>query len=667
MKSSLRNFWPKKWPSKKQWYRFPEALNKKEVALFSLLAFITVSSLIYFSVVFYYQNTEKVPGKGGIYKEGIIESSRWININPIYDSYNEVGKDITEITFAKLLDRNEEGNFVPALAEKYHTEDNKVFEIKLREEIFWSDGQKITADDVVFTVEKILNPEYGSSLREQWTGVDVEKINEREVRFSLEGPSSIFLENLQLKIIPKHIFSDYSPQDFRYSTYNMEPVGSGPYRFKELKEDEEGKIKKIELERNPYYFSKPPYIDEVYFLFFDNKEHLFEAKEKGEIDGFVLPDGKRKEEELSRKRFYYYQALLPRYFALFFNLQSENISSDPEVRKALSLAIDKQKLNEVVLGGKGDIVDSPLLPQFYNLERAENVLHFDLEKAQEILKNAGYEDGKKKTEDVFSFSEQISEGSQGDEVRNLQRCFIYLDKKTEDEDDYFYQDGEVTGFFDERTKDAVINFQETFSEEILAPHNFTKGTGMVAGSTGEKLNELCADLFDETIFLEFTITTLDNPMLVKTAEEIKRQWSELGVEVTINKKSSSDLREKVVYNRDFEMLLFGVMLTEIPNPLPLWHSSKINYPGLNFSGYENEEADQLMEEMLITREKEEDIFKKLQEKIIEENPAIFLYNPYFFYSVAEKVNGIKLGNLANSSERFSNIEKWYIKTKRTWK
>jgi ABC-type transport system substrate-binding protein len=663
MSNLLTDFWPRRWPSKKQWKKLPEILNKKEKALFAGLVALTVFSFFYSIVASYYTYTEIVPSTGGVYREGFVNSTRWLNINPVYASQSEVERDIIEVVFDGLMRYDKEGNLVPNIAKGYTTEDGQIFDVKLREDIYWSDGERLTAQDVLFTVKTIQSPSYQSTLRQQWNGVVAEDISEYEIRFILESPSSVFPENLTLKPIPYHIFSDYSPRDFRYSVHNIKPVSSGPYRFKEIKEDINGDVEYLKLERNPYYFRSTPYLNEVSFHFYRDVEELLRAQRRGEIDGFALSDNIRRNIPLEEIRgFNHHELFLPRYFSLFFNVQAGGITQEKNVRKALNYATDKEKILEEILGGRGYVINSPLLLEFYLQEHSSQEHIYNLERAKELLQEAGFKNGRKEPEDPFLFEEDLKTDSQGEEVRKLQECLLHLSKE-----DVFYE-GEITGFFDEETREAVNAFQEKYYDEILAPHNFTSGTGMVAGSTREKLNELCEGLFNQTVALEITITTLDDTILSETAELLKEQWSLLGINTIIERKSSIDLKEEVIRPRNFQALLFGAMLPGRANPLPLWHSTKTDDPGMNLSGYESEKADKLLE-IIISQDEEEktNALLELKELIVEDAPGIFLYNPAFVYSISERIQGVEEKILVNSSKRFEDINEWYVNTKRVIK
>jgi len=117
------------------------------------------------------------------------------------------------------------------------------------------------------------------------------------------------------------------------------------------------------------------------------------------------------------------------------------------------------------------------------------------------------------------------------------------------------------------------------------------------------------------------------------------------------------------------MLLFGEVLGQTPDPFPFWHSSQKRDPGLNLAMYENKKCDKLLEEARgsldekIRKEK----LEEFQGLLIEDVPAVFLYNPDYLYLVSKEIKGLNTKMIVDPSKRFSGIEDWYIKTKRVWK
>src|SRR3989338_6999231 len=105
------------------------------------------------------------------------------------------------------------------------SEDQKNWSITLKEKAFWSDGEPITTDDVIFTLDLIKDPESRSPLFNTWQGVEAERLSERQFRISLKTPYAFFSENLKnLRPIPGHAFENIPSANIRLSNYNLEPI-----------------------------------------------------------------------------------------------------------------------------------------------------------------------------------------------------------------------------------------------------------------------------------------------------------------------------------------------------------------------------------------------------------------------------------------------------------
>ncbi len=658
-----------RWPKKNQWQQFFKILSLGEKITFFILLFIFLSSGVFLLINFYLKNTKLVPAQEGEYIEGIVGSPKYIN--PIYAPHSDLDMDLTELIFSGLMKYGKENKLEPDLAKNYQIlDDGKVYEFQLREGLFWHDGVPLTVDDIIFTIETIQNPEIDSLLRTSWVGVEMEKISDNTLRFKLKNSSAIFLENCTLKIIPKHIWANIPPSKFSLAWSNhLNPIGSGPYKFAGLLQNKDGKIVSLDLIAYPYYYGPKPHIPKISFRFYDTPEELISAFKAGEIKGFGLSNFEFLNEIPENLNLYLFS--LPRYFAVFFNLKNSEIMAEKEVRVALNYATDKEELLSQVFAGKGKIVSSPILPDIYGFREPEKSYPFDLEKGKEILENAGFkdEDGDgfreriKKKEPSFQFKEDLLLGLKNKDVEELQKCLA--------KDPEIYPEGEVTGYFGPKTKEAVIKFQEKYKKEILEPAGLVKGTGEVKENTRKKLNEVCFEKTEEKIPLKFSLTTADEVILSKMATILKIQWEKLGAEIEIKVVDWATLEREVVRQRKFEAILTGEIFRLIPDPFPFWHSSQRGELGLNLSNYENKRADTLLEEgrkSLDEKERKEKL-EEFQEIIIEDAPAIFLYNPNYFYFVSKEIQGFSSDNklIVDSSKRFLGIENWYIKTKRVWK
>jgi ABC-type transport system substrate-binding protein len=656
-----------KWPKLYQWAQFFKVLNLKEKILFFLFFLIFISSGTFLFFDFYFKNTKIIPAKNGVFVEGVIGVPGLIN--PLFSQFSEVDSALVELIFSGLLKYNLEGKLEPDLAKEFQIlENGKVFEVKLKENLFWQDGKPLTVDDIIFTIETIQNPQVASPLRPAWLGVEVEKVSNETVRFKLKESSNIFLENLTLKIIPKHIFENIPPQNLKIATnLNLTPIGSGVYKIAGIFQNKEGKIVSLDLIENPFYYGKKPFIPKVTFRFFEKKEDLILAFNRGEINAFSFSPSENftlpKKSHLIYFRF-------PRYFAVFLNQKNSEVLAEKNVREALNYGTNKDEIIQKVLFGRGEKIEFPLFNEIYNLKSPENLIKFDPEKAKELLKEGGFsldENGKMvkiiKKEPVFQFKNDLKLGAEGKEVEELQKCLA--------KDPEIYPQGEVTGYFGQKTKEAVIKFQEKYRQEILEPVGLKKGTGEVKEKTREKLNEICFEKIEKKLPLKFTLVTGEEEILKKTAKILKEQWEKLGFEIEIKTYDLATLEREILRKKDYDALLFGILLKFSPDPFPFWHSSQRGELGLNLANYNNREVDKLLEEIRKTQSESEkkEKLEKFQEILISDSPAIFLFNPYYVYLVSSNVQGLPKDNifLADSSKRFLNIQDWYLKTKRVLK
>jgi ABC-type transport system substrate-binding protein len=662
-----------KWPSGPQWRKFFTVLTKKEKIFFSGLLLIFLANIIFLSANFYLKNTAIAPKAGGIFVEGEVGQPRFIN--PIYASSNDTDRDLVELIFSGLMKRDQEGKLVYDLAKDIKTEDNgKTYRIFLRDDVVWSDSltksvQKLTADDVIFTIKTIQNQDYKSPLRVNWLGVDSEKINDFELTLKLKNPYSAFLENLTLKILPSHIWQQISANNFPLSDYNLKPIGSGPYKIDSLSRDGSGYISFLTLKANQKYFNQKPYLEEINFKFFKEEKDLINSANSGELNGFSLSaienENLIKNDSLATHSF-----SMPRYFAIFFNSAKSKTLTDLRVRQALNYATNKKELVEKVLNSQASIVDSPILPDLYGFATPTAIYQFDQAKAKSLLQSAGFGTTTAngflekiiKKQPAFQFKSNLQVGSTGTEVTELQKCLAkYSD---------IYPSGEVTGSFGAKTKEAVIKFQEKYAAEILKPGGLTKGTGTVLGATRKKLNALCEPTTEETIPLTISLVTINQPTILAVANFLKTQWAQIGVDLQIKTYDDISVLERdIIKPRDYEAILFGEALGEIPDPFPFWDSIQKKDPGLNLALYEDKDADKLLEDarQILDEKERQQKLEKFQNILIGDAPCVFLYSPNYIYFVSSQVKGVQEKMITDPSKRFTNIENWYLKQKRVWK
>lgn len=290
-----------------------------------------------------------------------------------------------------MLKYDSSGKLIPSLAESYSiAPDGLSYTFKLNKNATWHDGQPVTADDVVFTINTIQNSDYGSPLRINWQGVDVEKIDDATVLFRLKNKYAQFLNNLTLGILPRHIWSQIKPANFSLSEFNTKPIGSGPYRFSSLQKDNLGQITSYKVTAFDDYLEHRPYISTITFKFYASEEKMIDAFNRGEVDNlsFVSP-GNRKTVRFQNK-LNIQKINLPRYFAVFLNQSKSPILADKNVRIGLNQATNKRALIDEVLDGNGNAIDSPMLPGILDIPMTAKKYDYNLENARKTLSSAGW-------------------------------------------------------------------------------------------------------------------------------------------------------------------------------------------------------------------------------------------------------------------------------------
>ena len=171
---------------------------------------------------------------------------------------------------------------------------------------------------------------------------------------------------------------------------------------------------------------------------------------------------------------------------------------------------------------------------------------------------------------------------------------------------------------------------------------------------------------DEKLTIKLTTSTW--PELIEVANSIKTQWKELGVNLEIETLPTPDLQQ-AIQDRNYQILLFGEIISLDPDPFTLWHSSQKRDPGLNLALYDNKAADTILEEARKTLNPIERAqkYNNFEVLISDDIPALFLYSPYYLYGHSKNIKGFENAIIATPADRFLNVEKWYIETKRVWR
>jgi len=342
---------------------FVQTLNhKNKFAFFSILILVFVSGII--SLNYGWMTISDVgPANGGTYTEAVVGRPQFIN--SILATSNTADQDLVSLIFSPLFKIDNSGKLSPNLAKSYtRSDDNKTYTIYLRDDVLWQDKEKFIADDVVFTIQTIQNPEIKSSLEPTWRNIVAEKIDDHTLRLILPNPYAQFVNNLTLSPLPKHIWQSIPPQGFFSDQNNTKPIGNGPFMFDSLTEDGSGHIDSYTLKSNSRYFLGKPFLSKITLKFFDSELEALNSLKLGLADGIMSFNPEKPyisaQTEINKIN-------VPEYFAVFFNPESNPILQDIAVRKAFEQSIDKQSLLNDYFNGNGTILSSPFMP-FMNLD-----------------------------------------------------------------------------------------------------------------------------------------------------------------------------------------------------------------------------------------------------------------------------------------------------------
>ncbi len=377
----------RRWPDWQQLQYLPQYLSKREKVIIRSLVALAVVALGFLVFRFYQRHVEYVARPGGQYSEALVGQPAYIN--PLL-AQSDVDRDLTHLIYSGLFKYDENLQVVPDLAESYEiSEDKKTYTVRLRPGLKWQNGNAIMADDVVYTFETLSDSSFASPLATNFKGVTVQRIDDQTISFALKEPFAPFLSNLTIGILPAHLWSDVSPTNFRLAEYNLKPIGSGPFMFKELTKDKSGSVKSYVIERNLAYNNQQPYLDSIAFKLYPDFESAINALKNNSVTGLsYLPISDR--DTLSKNKDVVIHSLrLPQYTAVFFN-QKNSLLKTKEIRQALAYAVDRQRIINEAVGGEAFLANGPILEGFLGFNASAKQYSYDSAKAAGMLDAAGW-------------------------------------------------------------------------------------------------------------------------------------------------------------------------------------------------------------------------------------------------------------------------------------
>jgi peptide/nickel transport system substrate-binding protein len=311
-------------------------------------------------------------------------SSNVGRLNPLLAT-DTTSSEISGWIFESLLKYDKNGQIAPQIAKSYKFSDGVTLEITLRDDVYWTDGVKVTAKDVVFTYEFAKNPKVFTPYVENFRKVQsVKAKSEFVVVVKYKEPYFKALETWLMPLIPKHILeNDKEPMT---SKFNFAPLGNGPYLLKKLEQGSD-----IEFTANKKYFDGEPKIEKLRYKFLPDSSGSFLMLKTGALDigGLTPMQLKLQTDKSFLEKFQIVENPGNNYTYLGFNLKRDKFK-DARVRLAISKAIDRQELIDLLFFGHADIATGPFLKGSYAFNPNIKAPKRDVAEAKKLLSEVGY-------------------------------------------------------------------------------------------------------------------------------------------------------------------------------------------------------------------------------------------------------------------------------------
>lgn len=366
---------------------------------------------------------ENKPVDGGTLTIGTF--SDIVTVNPLFVQDTASG-DAAAFLFANLYDLDRSGNVTvepwSLAAEKPQiSADGLTYTVKLKETAIWSDGQQVTADDLIFTFDTVRNPDAGSPGISQFDKVDsIEKVDNQTVHIKLKQVYAPFQYSLISQIVPSHVLKDVPVTELQKHPYGTDPaktITNGAWKWSEWKQTQY-----LSFEADPNYWGQKPHIQKVVYKIYADQNTEVQALMKGDIDMVEAIPVTQVEAVKGQNNLSVILEPGPQYEYVGFNFDPKNFKDNfvpfgtQKTRQAIAYALNRQGMVDNVLKGTGQLMNAPFLPNSWaNPGDAAVNYTYDAEQARKLLAEDGWAAGDDgilvKDGHRFSFELQYNAGN----------------------------------------------------------------------------------------------------------------------------------------------------------------------------------------------------------------------------------------------------------------
>ncbi|RCX15589.1 peptide/nickel transport system substrate-binding protein [Fontibacillus phaseoli] len=374
-------------------------------------------------------NTEAPPAADEPVDGGTITLSTFsdiVSLNPIFINDTSSG-DVAQFLFAKLYDLNREGNVTAepwslAAEAPQVSEDGKTYTVRLKDSAKWSDGKPVTADDIIFTIDTVRNPDVGAPGISLMDKVDkIEKVDDKTVNITLKQVYAPFQYSLVTELVPAHVLKDVPVKELQANAYGTDPaktVTSGPWKWTAWKAGESHT-----MDADPNYWGEvKPHIAQIFYKIYADQNTEVQALLKGDTDHISAIPVTQVEAVKANDQIDIIQKPGAQYEYLNFNFDPKNFPDNyglfegQKTRQAIAHALNRQGMVDNILKGVGALMNAPFLPDTW-ADPKEAAVNYDynVETAKKLLAEDGWVAGKdgilEKDGHRFSFELQYNAGN----------------------------------------------------------------------------------------------------------------------------------------------------------------------------------------------------------------------------------------------------------------
>ena len=321
---------------------------------------------------------------GGDYTEAVLGEVK--SMNPLYAS-NSAEKTLSRLLFANLVSPDNSGHIKGELAKTVKMDNTgKIWTVTLRDNLQWSDGEPIVADDIIYTVDLIRDKTAKTTISADFSHVTTKKINDKTVEFTLPSTYVDFMDTLEFPLLPKHILGEVSPALVYESDFSKHPVVSGPFVLNAMQAATATQLNTftIYLNRNTKYFMTSTKLDTFTLKTYKNRDDIITALNASDATATAelgLDSAGSLRDNISSR-----ESLLNGGVFAFINTKSDNLEN-----KALRQAIAKGVNLATVREGIDDsqLLNYPILERQEKLNYPE-LTKYDLDEAKALIEKAGF-------------------------------------------------------------------------------------------------------------------------------------------------------------------------------------------------------------------------------------------------------------------------------------